>query len=116
MSGYNPEELNEAEENAESPDGEAEITDIQETTANEVYGGDVDFDYDPTRVMILVTAETADGQEVEDSFALPENDASWYNPNFKLGQFKERYGSVPSEGMTVQTVVDEESGFLGIDY
>lgn len=115
MSGYDPEKLNESEENAEMPDGGAEITEIQETVASEVYG-DVDFEYDPTRDMIKVTAETEDGDEIEDTFALPESEKSWFNPNFKLGQFKEQYGTVPETGMAVETSVDEESGFLQIDY
>lgn len=115
MAGYEPDKLNAEEESAEAPDGEATITEINETVASEVYG-DVDFDYDATRVMIDVVAETAEGQEVTESFALPESEKSWFNPNFKLGQFKEQYGSVPKEGMTVKTQVDEDSGFLSLDY
>lgn len=116
MSGYNPDDLNAQEESAEEPNGEAEITDISETVASEVYGDNVDFDYDPTRVMIEVTALTTDGQEVEDTFALPDGEMSWYNPNFKLGNFKDKYGSVPQEGQTVNVTVDEDTGFIGIDY
>lgn len=116
MTGYDPESLNEAEEEAEPPEGTAEITDIQETVASEVYGDEVDFDYDPTRVMIDVTAETEEGNEISDTFALPESEGSWYNPNFKLKQFKEQYGTVPEEGMEVETSLNEESGFTEIDY
>lgn len=112
--GYNPEALNEQAENAEIPEGEATIVSVEETVASEVYG-DAEFDYDATRVMIRVLADDGEN-EIEDTFALPESEASWYNPNFKLGQFKERYGSVPKEGMTVETAVDEDSGFVGIDY
>lgn len=118
MSGYDPSELNEEAEEAEPPAKEAVITDITETVAGEVYGEDVDFDYDPTRVMIEVTAETTDeeAQEISETLALPESDKSWYNPNFKLGQFKNRYGSVPEEGMEIETTIDEDSGFLEFDY
>lgn len=116
MSEYDPEALNEAEEEAEQPDETAEITDVQQTTAGEVYGDDVGFDYDPTREMVIVTAETDDGDEIDETFALPESDKSWYNPNFKLGKFKEYYDTVPKEGLLVETTVDEDSGFLELQY
>lgn len=114
MSGYDPEALNEASENAEVPEGKATIIEINETVASEVYG-DVDFDYDPTRKMIEVIADTGE-TEVTETFALPQSDASWFNPSFKLGNFRDKYGSVPKDGMEVETSVDEDTGFVGIDY
>lgn len=114
VEGYNPEELNEQAENAEVPEGEARIIEVNETVAGEVYG-DVDFDYDPTRKMIEVVADDGEN-EINETFALPKSENSWFNPNFKLGQFKEQYGSVPQVGMVVQTSVNDESGFVGIDY
>lgn len=119
MAGYDPDELNEQAENAEVPEGKGVITDIQETVANEVYG-DVDFDYDRTKPMIGVTVDpNLDDDEIEEvteAFSFPDSDASWYNPNFKLGQFRERYGSVPEEGMEVELSVDDETGMVQIDY
>lgn len=112
--GYDPSELNEQAESAEAPDGEATITEVVETTAGSVYEN-TNLD-NPDKGMIEVTAETADGQEVTEVFGLPESESSWYNPNFKLGRFKERYGSVPAEDMTVEVSVDEDSGFLSIDF
>ena len=117
MAGYNPDELNDMADNAEIPDGKAVIESITETTANEVYG-EADFDYDPTKVMIEVTAilsADSDVDEVTEVFALPENEASWLNPNFKLAQFKEHYGSVPREDMEVSVSVDD-NGLLSIDF
>lgn len=113
--GYNPDALNEEAENAEVPEGMATIIEINETVASEVYGDDVDFDYDPTRKMIEVVADTGD-DEITETFALPESEKSWFNPRFKLGQFRETYGQVPEEGMEVSTEMDEESGFIGIEY
>lgn len=112
--GYDPEALNNQAENAEPPEGKATIIDVNETVASEVYGN-ADFDYDPTRLMIEVVADTGDN-EITETFGLPEGEESWFNPNFKLGNFRERYGSVPQEGMEVETEVDDESGFVGIDY
>lgn len=117
--GYNPEQLNSEAENAEVPEGKAVIEEINETVASSVYG-DVDFDYDPTKKMIEVVAnpniESDSVDEVTDTFALPESEASWHNPNFKLAQFRERYGSVPAEGMEVDVSVDEDTGMVQIDY
>lgn len=112
--GYDPDALNDASENAEEPDNEATIEEIEETTAGNVYPESVDLD-DPTKPMIRVIAETGDGTPVTEAFSLPQNDAAWHNPTFKLGQFKERYGSVPSEGMTVNVEMNEE-GLLSIVY
>lgn len=119
MTGYNPEDLNEQAENAEVPEGKAVITEVNETVASSVYG-DVDFDYDPTKKMIEVVAnpniEDDEIDEITDTFALPESDASWHNPNFKLAQFREQYGTVPKEDMEVSISVNEETGMIEIDY
>lgn len=116
MSEYDPQALNEQEQNAEQNAGNAEITDITVTTAGDVYGDDVSFDYDENREMIIVTAENDEDQEIEETFALPESERSWFNPNFQLGNFKERYGSVPTEGQEVDLAVDDETGYLEVDY
>lgn len=116
MSNYDPSELNDEAESAEPPAKEAVITDVTATTAGEVYGGDTDFSYDPDRPMIEVTAEVESGEEISEVMGLPESESSWFNPNFKLGQYKNRYGSVPHEGQEVETTINEDTGFLEIDY
>lgn len=115
--GYNPDELNESAENPpETPDS-ATIDEVRETTAGSVFPESVDLD-DPTKPMIEVVAETDDESSVPitDSFSLPQSDTAWNNPNFKLGQFREQYGKVPEEGMTVQVQMNEENGILEIVY
>lgn len=112
--GYDPDALNEASENADEPDNQAEIQEIEETTAGNVYPDSVELD-DPTKKMIRVVAETEDGTPVSEAFSLPTSDAAWYNPTFKLGQFKERYGTVPEVGMTVDVEMNDD-GLLSFVY
>jgi len=114
---YDPNDLNESAESSETedPTETVEITSITETTAGAVYPDHVDVD-DPTKPMIRVEAKTSDGVPVEETFALPQSDLAWHNPNFQLGQFRDTYGKVPEEGMEVEVAMDEESGLLSIKY
>lgn len=117
---YDPDELNESAENPpETPDS-ATITEVRETTAGAVFPETVDLD-DPTKRMIEVIAETDEADEessvdITDSFSLPQSNTAWNNPNFKLGQFREQYGKVPEEGMSVSVQMNEENGILEIVY
>jgi hypothetical protein len=115
MSDYNPEELNTQAEEVRTGDFDqtAEITGIEKEIAEEIFGEDIRGD--PTKEMLVVTAETDSGTDVEEIFSTPSGPMSWRNPNFKLGNFQEEYGQVPEEGMTVRITVDSD-GFLAIDY
>jgi hypothetical protein len=125
---YDPDSLNEQVESVdiEEFEGEAEISEIEEMTVSEAYNPDpensgfhtVNMD-NPERECIVVSVPfelEGESVEISDIFPLPESEASWLNPQFKLKKFKEHYGSVPKEGMTVTVSLDEESGFFSIEY
>lgn len=103
MNGYNPEELAEEANRAESGELEGTIVDIEETTAQEIYGEAAE---DPDRAQVIVTVALTDDvdrdlEEFTDNFSLPLGPRSWRNTDFKLGKFRRKYGELPTEGMTV---------------
>jgi len=116
MVDYDPTALNESAESAEA-EGEmtAEITEIEQDVAHNIFGEAVESD--PDKEMLVVTAETeisGEMQEVESVFSLPESEQSWLNPLFKLARFRAKYGSVPTEGMEIELTTNE-NGFLDVD-
>ena len=116
MAEYNPDALDESATKAEvSGQMTAEITEIQQDVAHNIFGDNVQSD--PDKEMLVVTAETeisGEMQEVESVFSLPESDQSWLNPLFKLARFRAKYGEVPREGMQVE-ITTNENGFLDVD-
>lgn len=112
---YDPDELESQAEEVSSGDFDqtATIDSIETDVAESVFGDDVQGD--PTQEMLIVTCDSDAGTEIQEIFSTPKGPLSWRNPNFKLGQFREKYGQVPEEGMEVEITVDE-NGFLAIDY
>lgn len=114
MSEYDPDELNDEAEGNVDIDYTGVISDIDQTTAADIFGEDA---HNPDREVIEVLVDTEAGDDFTQVFSLPNPDnpaRSWSNPNFKLGQFRSKYGSVPEQGMEVNLTVDD-SGFLAIE-
>ena len=117
MTEYDPDVLDASAEESEV-DGSltAEITEISQDVAHNIFGENTQSA--PDKEMLVVHAETDMGndepQEIESVFSLPQSEKSWMNPTFKLARFRAKYGQVPREGMTVE-VTTNESGFLDID-
>lgn len=79
------------------------ITDIQVTTAGDVYGSEAK---DPDREVINVRVEVDQtGDRFKMAFTSPIGRASWTNPTFKLALFCQRYGDLPDIGMPVDVEV-----------
>lgn len=111
---YNPDDLNEqaqeAEENVEGLTGE--IVAIEEGTAEDFFGDDVQGDAD--KDMIAVEIDTEGGDTITEYFSQPQNEMSWVNPTFRLARYKAAYGSVPEVGQEVRLTVNAD-GFLAVD-
>lgn len=112
MAKYDPDKL-EAEANSAPTGGEydGKITEIDEVTAEDVYGNEAASNPDKPMIQVYVTAES--GAEFTEAFALPAGQLSWQNPNFKLGRYRTKYGGLPREGDSVKVSVNDE-GFLAI--
>ena len=93
----------------------ATIRSIEESTAGEVFSGkDGDKPVkNPDREVLVCSVEMDDGETFTQTFSQPTGKRSWQNENFKLGAFRNRYGSVPYEGMKVMVIVDTD-GFYRI--
>ena len=115
MADYDPNALNEQAESVDTSQTiEAEITEINQDVAYNIFGEDTQSE--PDKEMIIVISEyEMDGEtnEVETIFALPTSKKSWLNPRFGLARFKSRYGQAPEVGMSVELKPDE-NGFLDI--
>lgn len=114
MSEYDPDALDESAEEADIGGSiEAEITDVSQDVAHNIFGEDTESD--PDKEMLVVTAETDELDDpVEAVFSLPQSEQSWLNPRFGLKRFKAKYDQVPREGMTV-SLAPNDNGFLDID-
>lgn len=113
MAEYNQEALMDDFESHESAEYTGEVVSIEETIAGDVYG---DKAREPERPMISLTVEvdTETGDdEFDTSYTLPKSALSWENPSFRLGQFIDRYGQPPEEGMDVDIEFSDD-GFLRI--
>lgn len=111
---YDKDKLTEEAESNSDVDITAEITEITEKTAAEVYGAK--NANEPDREMIVLTVRVngdAAVTEFEDSYSLPAGPQSWSNPQFKLKRFRDTYGELPEEGMAVDVGYNSD-GFLRV--
>ncbi|WP_292484759.1 hypothetical protein [Methanohalobium sp.] len=122
---YNPDALEEQAEESSPIEGTAEITNIEPSTVGKEYSGSSNMPGEsqnlaidnPERNCIVVEVEVEDlEQPISDIFPEPKSEQSWSNPNFKLGQFRSYYGSVPREGMEIEYQTNQETGFVEIVY
>jgi hypothetical protein len=110
---YNPDEMEQAAEQREEETFDARITEIEETTAGDVYDGEAE---EPDREVIqctVVASTDTEDMEFTDTFSMPKGPQSWHNPNFKLGKFQDHYGELPREDTQVEAEYNDD-GFLRV--
>jgi hypothetical protein len=104
-----------AEKVAKGEEFPAHIRSVEESTAGEVFSGKNDDKpvKNPERAVCVLEVEIDDGEKFTQVYSLPKTAGSWKNENFKLGHFRERYGTVPYEGLSVMVTVDKD-GYYSI--
>ena len=114
--GYDPNELEEQAEEMSNRQLSGEIVGIEETDAETAYDG---HNVGENRDVIVLEIELEGTTEEEpdtfkETYSLPKGASSWNNPDFQLGQYRDRYGKLPEEGDVVDITTNED-GYYRVD-